>query len=283
MITYQAHAKLNLSLAIEGLAANGYHLLDMVMQEISLHDMVRVGRADEISVHCGSVCEEERNTAYKIARLFFEYTGLRHGARIVIVKNIPAQAGLGGGSSDAACTLLALNTLYRTNLKRDELRQLAVQIGADVPFFLHGGCMRAGGIGEQLHTIQNRCNFRYLLVKPQTGVDTRQAYDLYDTLGGSVSHTDAVVAALERGDAQAYFENAKNALTRAALQLAPAVGRAADDLAAAGARFTMMTGSGSCVFGIFQEDAKLAAAERALRGKYPFVFAARNAIRPRNA
>ncbi|HBU13011.1 MAG TPA: 4-(cytidine 5'-diphospho)-2-C-methyl-D-erythritol kinase [Clostridiales bacterium] len=266
-----AYAKLNLALAITGRRSDGYHTLDMIMQQIDLHDVVEMERAEGLHVFCGDVCDMRQNTAYRAARLFFERTGIPPGVSIQIEKHIPPQAGLGGGSSDAATVLLMLNKLFHAGLSAEELAGIAVRVGADVPFFLVGGCARAQGVGEALFPLQNNCKFSYVLVKPECGVDTAAAYAAYHTLPTEPVDVQGAAHALFAGDAQAYFASAGNALFSAGRALCPEVGRAVSDCRAQGARFAMMTGSGSCVFAVFDDPAPAAAA---LREKYPFVAVA---------
>ncbi|MDL2236738.1 4-(cytidine 5'-diphospho)-2-C-methyl-D-erythritol kinase [Christensenellaceae bacterium OttesenSCG-928-K19] len=268
-----AYAKLNLSLAITGMREDGYHMLDMVMQRISLYDVVTVEKAEDLRVFCEGV-PEEKNTAYKAAAQFISGTGIPHGVHITIQKNIPAQAGLGGGSSDAATTLLLMNEMFKTKLSAEELSRIGLCVGADVPFFLLGGCARAQGVGEVLTPLENNCGFRYLLVKPEGGVNTRAAYEAYHRLPKDEVDVQAAVDALGAADCEAYFRYAGNALAPAGKLLCPEVEQALRDCYGQGARFAMMTGSGSCVFAVFENEAKLTAAQDALGEKYPFVAVA---------
>jgi 4-diphosphocytidyl-2-C-methyl-D-erythritol kinase len=278
-MTIQSYAKLNLALAITGVMEDGFHSVDMIMQEVSLHDTITLQPADTLFVDCGDVCAMRRNTAYKAAELFFGQTGLPGGVSIHIQKRIPARAGLGGGSSNAAAVLLALNKMFDAALPQNILAMLAAQAGSDVPFFLHGGCMRTQGRGEVLSPLPNNLDAQYLLVKPGAGVSTAQAYRLSDTLNPTHVEIGHVADSLSRGDAFAYFSSAGNALYPAAQQLCPPVSRASGDLKKAGADFAMMTGSGSCVFGVFTDPALLRQAEAALKSQYPFVQSVRNVFR----
>ena len=136
----KANAKINLSLKITGKREDGYHLIDTVMHSVSLFDELEINKADSINLRCDeSDIPQEKNIAFKAASLFFERTRLQGGADIVLKKNIPFPAGLGGGSADAAAVLLALNKLYNANLSQEALCQMALKLGADVPFFINGG------------------------------------------------------------------------------------------------------------------------------------------------
>ena len=165
MLTINANAKINLYLEITGTLENGYHALSMIMQSISLCDTLRIAQAEDLCVHCPGV-PQEQNSAFRAAQLFFEAAGLAGGAHIEIAKRIPSQAGLGGGSADAAAALLGLNALYGNPLGSGELARIAVQIGADVPFFLKGGCQQCQGIGEVLTPLENALCPYYLVIQP---------------------------------------------------------------------------------------------------------------------
>ncbi len=271
----KAYTKLNLSLGITGRRADGYHELDMAMRTIDLHDIIRIESNERLLLDC-AVCEPEKNTAYRAAKLFFSHTGIEGGARICIEKHIPHQAGLGGGSSDGAAVLRGLNQLYGAGLKHAELEALALKIGADAPFFVRGGLQRARGIGELLTPIEDNCDFSYLLVKPDSGVDTAAAYREYGQLPPTAVDMDAVARALGAGEPHSYFAAAGNALYPAAKKLCPAVERTVAECCAAGAHFAMMTGSGSCVFAIFSDDTELTAAAERFKKNYPFVYIAKN-------
>lgn len=271
---YLAPAKLNLSLSITGVKA-GYHLLDTIVQEIDLRDVLTVEPAENLQVFmsCGEHWEEagDDNTACVAARLFFSRVGSQQRVRIRIQKNIPEQAGLGGGSSDGTAVLKALNQMFGEPLSEPDIERLAEQISADSPFFCRGGIQRARGFGEKLEELRCRLDFRYLLVKPDCGICTRQAYAMYDALPKMAVDTPGAVAALEDGNQEAFFSCAGNALLPAALELEPQIAIAGQDCLRLGARFWSLTGSGSCIFAIFEKPETLLASESKLREIYPFV------------
>lgn len=272
----EAYAKLNLGLNITGRLGNGMHTLDMLMQNISLSDGLAIEKADGISFCCDGMEADETNTAVQAAKAFFEYTHIGGGADISLEKRIPSQAGLGGGSSDAGAVLSALNLLYETKLTTGELVSIGVRVGADVPFFIRGGCMRAQGIGEILEPVENNCDFSYLLVKPEGGVPTGLAYEKYHGLPVESPDIGSIADALAAGDAQAYFRAAGNALMPAGIAICPQVGTILKECRELGADFAMMTGSGSCVFAVFLQEKAREQAFAALAGKYPFCAEAEN-------
>lgn len=272
----KAYAKLNLALNITDTRANGMHELDMLMQRISLADELTIEKSNKTALYCDDMPIDKNNTALIAAELFFAATGITGGAEIVLKKNIPSQAGLGGGSSDAAAVLCALNTLFDARLTKNELMQIGLRIGADVPFFIVGGSARAQGIGEKLVPFTNNCDFSYLLIKPQNGVSTAAAYKKYHELGIVKPNITAAQNALEAGNAHEYFRTAQNALMPAGIALCPQVGEILTDCAEYGADFAMMTGSGSCVFAVFSSAPAKQNAHAAFTEKYPFCAKATN-------
>ena len=154
-VTVLAPAKLNLALDIVGLFENGYHDLDMVMQAITLYERITLQKAPDIQLELpGSfVAANEKNTAYKAARMFLEYTGLKGGVKISVQKRVPVRAGMAGGSADAAGVLVGMNELYHAHLSMSELCALGAKIGADVPFALMGGTCRVQGVGDLIRAL----------------------------------------------------------------------------------------------------------------------------------
>lgn len=176
----KANAKINFSLSVCGKREDGYHLIDTVMHSVSLFDTVLIEKDDSLRVLCGDMPQEE-NIAFKAARLFFEKTEIQSGAEIKIEKNIPLSAGLGGGSADAAAVLCGLNVLYNTDLSYEKLCEMAVKLGADVPFFIKGGCMRSEGIGEILTPYPPLEKGYILLAKADLKPSTAEMYRRLDS------------------------------------------------------------------------------------------------------
>ena len=209
-IEISAYAKINLSLDIVGRREDGYHTVDMVMQSVSLCDRVRVTLNDSgrINLACSKphIPCDGRNTAFKAAQLFLNVTGLPFGAEIYIEKHVPDQAGLGGGSADAAAVLRAMNRLCAGVLGREplntaELLYLGMRIGADVPFCVLNGTQRCGGIGEIMVPLAPMEPCTLLIAKPSLCISTPEAYSLVDRMpDGGARYTEAMVRALERRD-----------------------------------------------------------------------------------
>ena len=188
-VNVDAPAKINLFLDIRGKRSDGYHIVSMVMQSISLCDEITVSRTDDgdIKIVCSdeNIPLDETNTVYKAVELFFKETEKENkGIEIKIKKNIPTEAGLGGGSTDAAAVLHALNKLYDTELSRKELAEIGAEIGADVPFCVYGGTMSASGIGTILSPLPDLPECYLVIVKPNIGVCTEQAVILAPSVIG---------------------------------------------------------------------------------------------------
>ena len=273
-----AYAKLNLTLDILRRRADGYHDLRMVMQTVSLHDDVRVAltEGDGISCRCGEIPGDESNLAVKAARAFFARTGIPPRALAIdIVKRIPAQAGMAGGSADAAAVLRALRTLLLPELSDEALERIGADVGSDVPFCVRGGTALAEGRGERLTTLPPAPSCHAVLCKPDFSISTPmlfsrvRAEELTDR-----PDTDGMLDALRRGDARGVFARVKNVFEQV---LPPEYGEVfaiRDSLLALGAEAAAMTGSGPTVFGLFRDAPAAEAARETLRRRYAQTFSA---------
>ena len=256
-ITLRGYAKINLTLDVTGRRNDGYHLLEMVMQSISLADTIQIQTTTEpgIRVTCNhSVIPcDPSNTAFRAAQLFSRRHGLTHGLSIHIDKQIPIQAGMAGGSADAAAVLVGLNRLLATGDSLDELCKLGLMVGADVPFCIRGGTMLAQGIGEILHPLPSMPDCFLVVCKPSVNVSTGEAYARIDHVPLPIHpNTKAMIQALKQKDLPAvsgYLCNVFEAVLE--LPEIDAIQRMMRQYGALGSR---MTGSGSAVFGIFREE-----------------------------
>ena len=256
----RAAAKVNLGLDVTGRLPDGYHLIESVFQSVGLYDQIRAELTEDgISLEC-IVPEEfaeadpipcdQRNIAYKAAELFFSETGIKKGCKLTVTKGIPSQAGMGGGSADAAGVLFCLNELCGRPFSHEELCKMGKKLGADVPFCLTGGTAYVGGIGEEIQSLPEYSGRLLVIGKGREGVSTGQAYSNIDAL---VSPVHPEVAKLRQAletdpdSAPQYFGN----LFEQAVCL-----EEVDSLKSAmlnkGAVRAMMTGSGSAVFGLFE-------------------------------
>ncbi len=252
----KAAAKINLALDVTGKLPNGYHTIESVFQTVGLYDEVSVELTDDgiISVSCdvpeifGKSDEipcDERNIAYRAARLFLEDNGLSHGCRIHIVKGIPSQAGMGGGSTDAAAVLYCLERHTGGKIISPE------RLGADVPYFLTGGTCYVSGIGEKITPIADYSGRILVIAKGTEGISTAAAYGNIDSLENPVHpDTDALVRAIGSDEDNAYrhFGN----LFEVAVKLHE-VSDIKESMDGCGALASVMTGSGSAVFGLFDD------------------------------
>ncbi len=260
-IKIKANAKINFSLSVCGKRADGYHLIDTVMHSVSLFDNVLIEKSDEISVFCGDMPQNE-NIAFKAARLFFEKTGISGGAEIKIEKNIPMSAGLGGGSADAAAVLVGLDKLYNTSLSYNLLCEMAVTLGADVPFFIKGGCMRSEGIGEIL-TPQKPLEKGYiLLAKAEKKPSTAEMYRQIDAKETVLADTEGVLKAISENNLASLGDKLYNAF-ETVWQQSPLK----NELLKTNAKAVALTGSGPTWFAVFDDYNTALTAEKQLKEK----------------
>ncbi len=276
-IGIKAPAKINLFLDITGRLENGYHEIASVMQTVDIYDYVKISKAEGITVRCGNGGPDgESNIAYKAAKLFFEKSKIVSGADIHIDKRIPMQAGMAGGSADAAAVLVGLNLLFDEHFSSDELCEIGAKCGADVPFSIKGGTMLAEGIGEKLSSAPAMPDCWLVIVKPDFGMSTPESYKYYDEHGlFSLEHPDKqdILGSLERNELPSLCENLYNVLEHTVEN--PVIGKIKSDMLTLGALGSMMTGSGTAVFGIFDSVDKAVAAKNALSEKHDFVFLSR--------
>lgn len=264
----RAYAKLNLTLGVRAKRMDGYHELDMLMQTVDLYDTVTVTRARDVEVTCAGMLLPYRNTLRTAAELYRALTG--RGAHIRVVKRIPQEAGLGGGSADAAAVLRAMDRLYG-EIDRRQLYEIGRKTGADVPFCLYGGLCRAEGIGELLTPLSGM-PLHAVIVKPESGVSTRALFQAL-TLPRKLPDTAAAIRALANGDLAALAPLLFNALEEPACALVPDIGRLKARLLETGAAAACMTGSGSAVFGLYETQSAACDAARALTPDAPFCIA----------
>ncbi len=253
-----AYGKINLTLDVVGRREDGYHLLDTVMQTISVWDELEIQHSRQPGVHlqCNreSLPTDSKNTAFRAAKFFLEDRGLQNeGVYIFIKKHIPSRSGMGGGSADAAAVLRGLNEMYETKLSAEKLMELGAKVGADVPFCVIGGAARCTGTGAQVEPIVPMPECWLVVCKPPTGMSTPRAYALLDQYPlSSIQATPRMLEAMAVGSLKRIGRSLANRFDET-LRMAPvrALKRA---MTAAGARGAMMTGSGSSVYGIFETE-----------------------------
>lgn len=271
-VTVYAPAKINLTLDIVGTREDGYHLLESIFQSVSVCDVVTAEAADAITLDApGCDCPMEKNTAYKAAVAFMEYTSLKKGVRLTVTKHIPQQAGMGGGSADAAGVLVALNKLFDTNLTTEQLCEIGLTVGADVPFCLVGGTAYVTGIGEGIRPLPPLPDCAVVIAQPQEGISTKEAYAAVDN-AEILARPDntAAIKALENGDLAGVCQQAVNVF-ESATQL-PGVQDIRRRMEQFNPLCSQMTGSGSCVFAIFEDEKIAKACLEDLQKDYPTAF-----------
>lgn len=251
-----AYAKINIGLDVVRRRPDGYHEVRMIMQQIGLHDVLYIEREDTPGIRIVTDQEElpsgEGNLIFKAAKLLMDEYDLTGGISVNLKKNIPVAAGLAGGSTDAAATLIAISRLYDLGLSQEELVKLGVRIGADVPFCIMGGCAMAEGIGEILTPIDSRVNFRVLLAKPSESVSTKYVYEHLNFNRIVHPDIDAIADGLVSGDVQKVVGNMGNVLetvTASEVQAIDSIERIMTDCP--GNLKSMMSGSGPTVYGLF--------------------------------
>lgn len=275
VIELASKAKINLTLAITGRAENGYHLLDMLMQNVELSDTVRVEKAEDITVESNLfyLPSDRRNIAYKMAERFFRETGIRGGAAIRITKRIPVAAGLAGGSGNGAAVLKGLNRLYETGLTLGDMQRIAFPVGSDIPFCLAGGAARVRGMGEIVEPVRGLPPCTVLLVKPGFSIATEAAYKAFDRIRPEKTpDTEAMLSALERADLPEIGKQLSNHLEETARRDYPEIREIEEILLRRGALGASMSGSGPTVFGIFRERSTAEDAAASMRERWRDVF-----------
>ena len=275
-ITLPAYAKLNLTLDILRRREDGYHDLQMVMQTVSLHDDVTVTLTggDGITCRCGEIPGDESNLAVKAARAFFAATGVAPcGLDIDIVKRIPAQAGMAGGSSDAAATLRALRDLLKPELPGDELERIAAGVGSDVPYCVRGGTALAEGRGERLTTLRDAPRLHAVLCKPDFAISTPMLFSRVKVseLWGRPD-TAGMLDAIHHGDAEGVLNRVKNVFETVLPKEYAEVFDIKERFLRLGAEATAMTGSGPTVFALYRDEAAAQVAYAALQADYAQTF-----------
>lgn len=274
-VTVRTPAKINLTLDIVGKRTDGYHFMKTVMQSISIYDSVTLEQntTGGITVFCNSdnVPSDETNTAFKAAKAFFEYAEIKNkGLQIIIDKKIPVQAGLAGGSADAAGVIVGLNELYNAELSVNELCEIGVKVGADVPFCIVGGTALAEGIGELLTPLPDLSDCFIVVAKGEKGISTAEAFEKIDS-GLILNHpdSDGMIAAIASGNIPEIgplclnvFENVTSLSD---------IDEIKDVMKQNHALCAVMSGSGSSVFGIFEKKRYANACEEELSRIADFV------------
>ncbi len=276
-ITLNCNAKINLSLDVVGKRPDGYHNIELIFLEIPLWDTISVTLKNDgiINLSCDdkTLPTDEKNIAYKAAKAFFTEYGENFGCDISIKKNIPHGAGLAGGSADAAGVLKALNQLLSSPFSQKKLMEIGVMLGADVPFCIIGGCAFAEGIGEILTPLPKPEGLYYLLIKPEESISTPYVYQNLD-LNKKPETLDIrlVIKAIKENDNEALIKYSGNIMEDVTGKRCPIIYEIKDVLSKSGAKKALMSGSGTTVFGIFDNKDVAENAFDALKKRYQKVY-----------
>lgn len=260
-LTIHAHAKINLALDVLNRRPDGYHTVRMIMQSLTLCDTLFLQKTAEPGIVLSArnpelfpdVTWDENNLIYKAAKLFIDTCSIKSGVHITIEKQIPSAAGLAGGSSDAAAALKGMNQLFETNLSIEELQEMGVKLGADVPYCIQLGTALSEGIGEQLTALPAAPALYCVLVKPEVAVSTKYVYQNLKLDKANHPDIDAALDAISTGNVNKLCANLNNILEPVARTLCPEVEDIELKLTELGALGTCMSGSGPTVFGLFTD------------------------------
>ncbi len=259
-ISMKAYAKINLGLDVVRRLENGYHEVKMIMQTVGIYDELTFQRQESgicITTDSGELPTNEDNLIYKAARLLMDKYQVQEGVRIHLQKNIPIAAGMAGGSTDAAATFKGINELFGLGASEEELKELAVKVGADVPYCIMGGTALAEGIGEKLTRLPNAPECILLVAKPDINVSTKFVYEHLDAAG--VTHhpdIDGMITAIEESNLEGVVARLENVLETVTVPAYPIIDTIKSKMLEMGAEGSLMSGSGPTVFGIFTDEGK---------------------------
>ena len=267
MLLRHAPAKINLLLRVLGKRSDGYHDLASLMQQISICDDLTYSlRPKGILLQCPGtdLPTNEDNLIYRAAEAIFHYTGCKAGVEVVLTKRIPSAAGLGGGSSDAATTLMAINDLCSLGLSKTDLMKLGTKLGADVPFFIFGSSAFATGIGDQLQTLSDLPKINMVLINPAFPLSTKTVYENLNLTLTKKKNNYSIPRFYALGDV---IRELHNDLESVSLQMHPELNDFKQMLMKEGALGALMSGSGPTLFGIFADEKSAKEARDAISKK----------------
>lgn len=257
----KSNAKINICLNVLGKKDDGYHELDMIMVPIEMHDsmlLTKLGaKVDNyVTIDDFSLGETQYNLATFAIETMQKEFGFDQKFRVNIHKVLPIQAGMGGGSSNAAFTMKGINKMLKLNASDERLIEIGKKLGADIPFFIKNVPSRCQGIGEILTPITIKNNYWVIIAKPSKGCSTKEVFKICDSTEIKTCNVENVIKALENGDDDLLADSISNSLEDAAIQLVPEIQTIKDELKSRGLKIVLMSGSGSAVFGL-STDKKL--------------------------
>lgn len=278
MITLKAYAKINLTLDVIGKRENGYHDVEMIMQQVDLYDLVTVSKSEDhqmIHLTCSDefLPTDHMNIAYRAADLMQKTFNLKSGFDIHIEKNIPVAAGLAGGSTNAAAVIKAINQLCQLSLSMDAMKEIGFKLGADVPFCIQGNCAIATGLGEILEPIEGLKHAFIVLVKPNFGVSTKEIYQNlnWETIEEH-PNTSAMVSALAKDNRYLVNHLLCNVLEKVTFERYPRVQMLKQFVRRYGPDGLLMSGSGPTIFAIYKNYERAKHAVKSLKKHYPQTY-----------
>ncbi|NMB08172.1 MAG: 4-(cytidine 5'-diphospho)-2-C-methyl-D-erythritol kinase [Tissierellia bacterium] len=275
-IILESHGKINLSLDVLYKREDGYHELNTIMQEIELKDTIilrEINKGIEIQCNNKELPLDETNLVFKAWEKIVDKVGENRGIHITLDKQIPIAAGLGGGSSNAAAVLKGLNELWDLKLSQEELMDIGVEIGADVPFCIMGGTAHARGIGEKLTKLKPFSGKMLLLANPGIFVSTEKVYNNLDLNCGENINIEEIISFMEKGNLLKLGQNMANTMEKTVINKHPIIDEIKKDMLKHGALGSLMSGSGPTVFGLFDQEEKLHKCKEELEKKIPLVIA----------
>lgn len=277
-VELKSRAKINLSIDVLGKREDGYHLVEMIMQTIDLFDTIKIVvlEDDKIIINSNSdnIPLDKNNIVYKAASLIKTKYNIDKGIEIYINKNIPVAAGMAGGSSNAAAVLVGLNKIFNLNLTKNQLEELGLQLGADVPFCISGGACLAENIGEKLTKIDGLSKDAFIVIcKPNIFVSTKEVYEKIDSKEiEKRPNNKLLVQLLKDNDLNLLSENMYNVLEEVTKQQYPIIGEIENTMIENGAIGSMMSGSGPTVFGLYLNKDEADKCRKLLLNKFEEVY-----------
>ncbi|MEA4972521.1 MAG: 4-(cytidine 5'-diphospho)-2-C-methyl-D-erythritol kinase [Candidatus Metalachnospira sp.] len=269
----KARAKINLTLDVTGIRDDGYHDLKMIMQTVELYDKVYIKEIAKSNIKLKSNIEwlpvDDRNLAYKAAEILKNRYNIKKGIFIELSKSIPVAAGLAGGSADCAAVLYGMNVLFDIGISKQELMNIALELGSDVPYCLMRGTALAEGRGEILTKLSPCPKAWVVLAKPPVGMSTASVYKAIDAFD-SYKHpnTEAMIDAIEKHDITAVAKNLSNVLENASIPMCSMIADLKETLNDCGALGSLMSGSGPTVYGLFEKKASAENAVSVIKKKF---------------
>lgn len=269
MVKLRSYGKINLFLNVEGIQDNGYHTISSVMQSIHLHDNVTIEetKTNEIIIECSDrfIPADSRNTCYKAAAIIKDAYKVNSGVKIHIHKNIPAEAGLAGGSSNSAAVIMGLNRLWGLEMTLFQMQEAGLKVGADVPFCLAGGTCLAKGIGEKLEKLESFVWDNILVVKPEFSMSTAAVYRGLSPGFYNLYDYSPIMSAINERRYEAVPRYMANTLERVVEKTHPEINTIKEVMVQNGSCGCIMTGSGSAVYGLFPDLSSINYAYEALK------------------